>query len=222
MFPQTMSVPTVNGDGRKSESIPLAKFEEELLLLQALSFRERVALQEKTQRLKQYIVQQYVLYQEIEDEEKAFQAVELGQSLWQTVVAKLKVHSLSTDMAQLEQLCQDLGAIVTLYSDHNPLWTNQTGFEGSSESTTEPILTEVLTDFMSELDQLNLKEDRSENGVNERHGVALMMTDFSPGMFCHLLSVERVWWNGSTWDQDKIRLDQSFYPLSFSWMLPTS
>jgi len=179
--PQIMSVPTVNGDGRKSESIPLAKFEEELLLLQALSFRERVALQEKTQRLKQFIVQQYVLYQEIEDEEKAFQAVELGQSLWQTVVAKLKIHSLSTDMARLEQLCQDLGAVVALYSDHNPLWTNQTGFEGSSESTTEPILTEVQTDFTSELDHLNLKEDRSENGVKERHGVALMMTDFSPG-----------------------------------------
>jgi hypothetical protein len=211
--PQTMSVPTVNGDGRKSESIPLAKFEEELLLLQALSFRERVALQEKTQRLKQFIVQQYVLYQEIEDEEKAFQAVELGQSLWQTVVAKLKIHSLSTDMAQLEQLCQDLGAVVTLYSDHNPLWTNQTGFEGSSESTTGPILTEVQTDFTLELDQLNLKEDRSENGAKERHGVALMVTDFSPGMLCYLLSVERIWWNGSTWAQDKIRLDQSFYPL---------
>ncbi len=187
MFPQTMSVPTVNGDGRKSESIPLAKFEEELLLLQALSFRERVALQEKTQRLKQFIVQQYVLYQEIEDEKKAFQAVELGQSLWQTVVAKLKIHSLSTNMAQLEQLCQDLGAFVALYSDHNPLGTNQTGFEG--ENTTEPILKEVHTDFMSELDQLNLKEDRSENGAKERHGVAPMMTDFSPGMLCYLLSV---------------------------------
>jgi hypothetical protein len=116
-------------------------------------------------------------------------------------------------MARLEQLCQDLGAVVALYSDHNPLWTNQTGFEGSSESTTEPILTEVQTDFTSELDHLNLKEDRSENGVKERHGVALMMTDFSPGMLCYLLSVERVWWNGSTWAQDKIRLDQSFYPL---------
>jgi hypothetical protein len=164
----------VNGDRRKSESIPLAKFEEELLLLQALSFRERVALQEKTRRLKQLIVHPYVLYQEIEDEEKAFQAMELGQSLWQTVVAKLKIHSLSTDMAQLQQPCQELGAVVTLYSDHNPLWTNQTGFEGSSESTTEPVLAEVQTDFMSELDQLNLKEDRSENGAKERHGVELM------------------------------------------------